>query len=366
MNPFQTDQRNPVKGSTRKPPNQDPWDPKPFEVMLRENGIQELKADRLETLQVNLGKLCNQACSHCHVDAGPKRNRPEENMGFEVAQKVVEILETGLFQTLDLTGGAPELNPHFRFLVQEARSLGIRVLDRCNLSVLLLEDQEGLAPFLATQQVEIVASLPCYTKERTDDQRGRGVFEASIKALKLLNSLGYGMGDSQPKGSREEGGNQSLVLNLVYNPGGPFLPGAQAALEKDYKERLWKEHGIRFDHLFTLTNLPIHRFLHFLKISGQEEVYRKTLQRAFNPQAADNVMCKSMVSLGHDGRSFDCDFNQMLDWPLETTQESILHVEKGELREWILKTWKGRKIRTGFHCFGCTAGAGSSCTGALL
>jgi radical SAM/Cys-rich protein len=342
------------------------WVQKPFEKMLQEHGIQELRATHLETLQVNLGKLCNQACSHCHVDAGPKRKSPTENMGKEVAQKVVEILRTGIFEVLDLTGGAPEMNLHFRWLVKEARSLGIRVLDRCNLSVLLLEEQKDLASFLASQGVEIVASLPCYTEERTDDQRGKGVFEASIQALKLLNSLGYGMGSTLPRVHSGPRQHEVLKLNLVYNPGGPFLPGTQAILEKDYKERLWEEHGIRFDQLFTLTNIPIHRFLHFLKLSGQEDSYRKTLQSAFNPKAAGNVMCKSMVSLGHDGRSFDCDFNQMLDWPLSSKKTSILEVPQKDLRKWIMTEWKGRRIRTGFHCFGCTAGAGSSCTGSLL
>ncbi len=339
---------------------------KHFREALQEHGIRELRAHKLETLQVNLGKLCNQACKHCHVDASPKRNGADENMGFQVAQKILEILETGIFKILDLTGGAPEMNPNFRMLVQEARSMGIRVLDRCNLSVLLLEDQKDLAHFLAEHGVEIVASLPCYTEERTDDQRGKGVFSVSIQALKLLNSLGYGMGEDFPKEHSNPPYPQALILNLVYNPGGPFLPGAQAALERDYKERLWEEHGIRFDSLFTLTNLPIHRFLHFLKLSGQEDSYRKTLEHAFNPKAAENVMCKSMVSLGHDGRSFDCDFNQMLNWPLETSKASILEVEKKDLKQWILDEWLGRKIRTGFHCFGCTAGAGSSCTGSLL
>ncbi len=342
------------------------WAPKPFEEVLLEHGIQELRATKLETLQVNLGKLCNQACSHCHVDAGPKRNGPEENMGRDVAHKIVEILETGLFEVLDLTGGAPEMNPNFRWLIKQARALGIRVLDRCNLSVLLLPGQEDLAHFLASQGVEIVASLPCYTEERTDDQRGKGVFEASIQALKLLNSMGFGMGEVNQAKKPKSRIPKPLILNLVYNPGGPFLPGEQAILEQDYKKRLWEEHGIRFDQLFTLTNIPIHRFLHFLKISGQEESYRQTLQSAFNPKAAGNVMCKSMVSLGHDGRSYDCDFNQMLDWPLSSNQPTILEIDRKDLKNWILKEWKGRKIRTGFHCFGCTAGAGSSCTGSLL
>ncbi len=364
MEKTQTDNQSPMDNQpTDTPGFVTSWAPKPFEEVLLEHGIQELRATELETLQVNLGKLCNQACSHCHVDAGPKRNGPDENLGQEVAHKIIEILETGIFQVLDLTGGAPEMNPNFRWIVKQARALGIHVLDRCNLSVLLLQDQSDLALFLASQGVEIVASLPCYTEERTDNQRGKGVFEASIEALKLLNSLGFGMGEDY---SAKPPNPKPLKLNLVYNPGGPFLPGAQATLERDYKKRLWEEHGIRFDQLFTLTNIPIHRFLHFLKISGQEESYRKTLQSAFNPKAAGNVMCKSMVSLGHDGRSYDCDFNQMLDWPLSSTQANVLNIDRKDLKDWILKEWQGRRIRTGFHCFGCTAGAGSSCTGSLL
>jgi len=315
-----------------------------FDRLLQQSDQYPLAATDVTALQVNVGKRCNQACGHCHVEAGPSRT---EEMTRETAALVIEALRRhpGI-TTLDITGGAPELNPSFEFLVVEARRLGRHVLDRCNLTILFVPGQERLAQFLADQGVEVVASLPYYLADRTDAQRGQGVFEQSITALRLLNSLGYGQPDT------------GLTLNLVYNPTGAFLPPAQAAIEAEYKRELEKRHGIVFNHLFTITNMPIARFRHFLERSGNYDKYLSRLAAAFNPDAAPNVMCRSLVSVGYDGLLYDCDFNQMLDLPVSASVPR--HI--GDFDAFLLAR---RPIVTGNHCLGCTAGAGSSCGGAV-
>jgi radical SAM/Cys-rich protein len=315
-----------------------------FDRLLQQSDQYPLAATDVTTLQVNVGKRCNQACGHCHVEAGPSRT---EEMTRETAALVIEALRRhpGI-TTLDITGGAPELNPSFEFLVTEARRLGRHVLDRCNLTILFVPGQERLAQFLADHGVEVVASLPYYLADRTDAQRGQGVFEQSITALRLLNSLGYGQPDT------------GLTLNLVYNPTGAFLPPAQAAIEAEYKRELEKRHGIVFNHLYTITNMPIARFRHFLERSGNYDKYLSRLAAAFNPDAAPNVMCRSLVSVGYDGLLYDCDFNQMLDLPVSASVPR--HI--GDFDAFLLAR---RPIVTGNHCLGCTAGAGSSCGGAV-
>jgi len=315
-----------------------------FDRLLQQSDQYPLAATDVTTLQVNVGKRCNQACGHCHVEAGPSRT---EEMTRETAALVIEALRRhpGI-TTLDITGGAPELNPSFEFLVTEARRLGRHVLDRCNLTILFVPGQERLAQFLADHGVEVVASLPYYLADRTDAQRGQGVFEQSITALRLLNSLGYGQPDT------------GLTLNLVYNPTGAFLPPAQAAIEAEYKRELEKRHGIVFNHLYTITNMPIARFRHFLERSGNYDKYLSRLAAAFNPDAAPSVMCRSLVSVGYDGLLYDCDFNQMLDLPVSASVPR--HIE--DFDAFLLAR---RPIVTGNHCLGCTAGAGSSCGGAV-
>ncbi len=313
-----------------------------FEKKLAASGQWPLTAKTIETLQVNVGKRCNQACHHCHVEAGPTRT---EIMTRETAELVIDALRRHpQITTLDITGGAPELNPNFRFLVTEAKKLGRHVMDRCNLTVLFVKGQEDTAEFLRENDVEIVASLPCYGPENTDAQRGLGVFDASILGLLKLNALGYG----------RDGGP---TLNLVYNPNGAFLPPPQAELEADYKDELGRRFGIVFNRLFTITNMPIARFLHGLVRDGEYETYMTELVNVFNPQAAENVMCRSLVSVNWDGRLSDCDFNQMLELPL--ADGNPRHV-----RDFDGFALARRQIAVGSHCFGCTAGAGSSCGGA--
>ena len=313
-----------------------------FDSQLAHHGLAPLQAEGITTLQVNVGKLCNQTCKHCHVDAGPHQTAADVNMGAEVADKVIEVLAGGGFELLDLTGGAPELNPHFRKLVREARGLNVRVMDRCNLSVLFEEGQEDLAGFLADSGVEVTASLPFYHAGPTDRQRGSGVFDKSIEALRQLNGLGYGHG--------------TLGLNLVYNPVGAYLPGNQAELQADYKRELDRLFGIRFDNLFCITNMPIARFLDWLRHSGNEESYRQTLLESFNPAAVPGLMCRSLISIGPDGTIYDCDFNQMLDLPVHQGVPR-------NLRDFDRAALASRAIVTGRHCLGCTAGSGSSCGG---
>jgi len=317
-----------------------PW--VPFVQRMGESAMAPLRAIGVDVLQINVGKFCNQTCRHCHVDAGPERR---EQMSEETARLCVDVLAKNPIPTVDITGGAPELNANFRWIVEQARALGRRVIDRCNLSVLLLKPQADLAGFLAHHGVEVVASLPHYLASTTDAQRGAGAFARSIEALQLLNRLGYGVEGS------------SLVLTLVHNPAGAFLPPRQDALEAQYRRQLGRRHGIVFNRLYTITNLPISRFLQFLIESGNYEDYMQTLANSFNPSAASAAMCRRMISVGWDGSLYDCDFNQMLETPLRTG--ACRHIRDFDLSE--LQT---RQIAMANHCYGCTAGAGSSCGGA--
>ena len=300
---------------------------------------------RLDTLQVNLGYVCNQACLHCHVNAGPTRT---ESMARETVDQVLAYLAASGASALDLTGGAPELNPHFRDLVARARALGARVVDRCNLTILFEPGQESLAEFLAAQRVEIVASLPCYTPELVDRQRGRGVYETSIAAIRRLNALGYG---------REGSG---LTIDLVYNPQGASLPPAQAKLEADYRRVLGEQHGIAFNRLYTIANMPIQRFGSTLVSKGQFNAYMQLLRGAHREENLDAVMCRSLVSIDWQGYLYDCDFNQMLGLPLALRGRPRPH-----LRDVLARDLEGNPIVVRDHCYGCTAGQGSSCGGAL-
>lgn len=318
----------------------------PFEERLTSVGLAPLAATGITVFQINVGKLCNQTCRHCHVDAGPDR---EERMTRETAELCIRALAQTAIPTVDITGGAPELNPHFRWLVKQATALGRHVIDRCNLSVLLLPSQADLAQFLADSHVEIIASLPYFRPSQTDAQRGKGVHEKSIEALQLLNRIGYG----------HEG--SGLTLNLVHNPVGAFLPAKQEAMEGQFRRELLRHHGIRFNHLYTITNMPISRFLEFLLESGNYEGYMERLANAFNPTAAAGVMCRYTLSIGWDGTLYDCDFNQMLDLPL--SDKAIRHIR--DVTPARLAGLQTRNIVTGNHCYGCTAGAGSSCGGAV-
>lgn len=318
---------------------------RPTLPLLVKTDFPALRRSALETLQVNLGYRCNQSCVHCHVNAGPNRT---EMMDEDTVQQVLAVLKARTFKTLDLTGGAPELNAHFRTLVQQARSLGVRVIDRCNLTILSEPGQEGLAPFLAEQGVEVTASLPCYSPSNVDRQRGDGVFERSIAGLRTLNSLGYG----------QEG--SGLVLNLVYNPQGPVLPPAQGPLEADYKRELWQHFGIHFNHLFALTNMPVQRFGSTLLSKGSFDGYMRLLKDAYRPENLQTVMCRTLVSVDWQGYLYDCDFNQMLGMPAKVGPLSRPH-----LRDLLTADGTGNPIRVADHCYGCTAGQGSSCGGAL-
>ena len=304
-----------------------------------------LTRGRLDTLQVNLGYRCNQSCVHCHVNAGP--NRTEEMDGATI-DIVLAFLARRRVATLDITGGAPELNPHFRRMVTAARDMGVKVMDRHNLTVQEQPGQEDLAPFLADNQVEIVASMPCYLQDNVDRQRGKGVYDGSIRALQRLNALGYG---------REGSG---LTLNLVYNPLGPSLPPPQHDLEVDYKRILGERFGIAFNNLFTLANMPIQRFGAILLSQGQFDFYLDKLVHAHRDENLDGVMCRSLVSVDYRGYLYDCDFNQMLDLPLTRSTRERVH-----LSELLDDDISGNPIRVAGHCFGCTAGQGSSCGGAL-
>ncbi len=300
---------------------------------------------RLDTLQVNLGYKCNQTCVHCHVNAGPTRT---EMMSRETISDVIAFLKASRVKTLDLTGGAPELNAHFRALVLAGRNLGVNVMDRCNLTVLEQPGQEDLAQFLAANAVEIVASLPCYLEENVDAQRGKGVFEASIRALRTLNALGYGRPGS------------GLALNLVYNPQGATLPPNQDKLEQDYHRHLGERFGVVFNHLYVLTNMPIQRFGSTLISKGQFEHYMALLKNAYQPQNLESVMCRNLISVDWRGYVYDCDFNQMLGLPLRLNGRPRVH-----LRQLTSADLDGNPIVVMDHCYGCTAGQGSSCGGAL-
>ncbi|HDK37813.1 MAG TPA: radical SAM/Cys-rich domain protein [Thiolapillus brandeum] len=313
--------------------------------LLENSDFPPITRSRLETLQVNLGYRCNQSCLHCHVNAGPRRR---EQMNRETIGLVLDILAQKKIQRLDLTGGAPELNAHFRYLVSAARELEVHVIDRCNLTILQEPGQQDLADFLAEQGVEIVASLPCYLQENVDTQRGTGVYSGSIEGLKKLNARGYGKHDN------------GLVLNLVYNPAGATLPPPQAQLQADYKKRL-AEQGIVFNQLFTLTNMPIKRFGSTLLSRGGFDDYMQLLKGAHQPGNLQQLMCRSLVSIDWQGYLYDCDFNQMLELPLPLPGNNRPH-----LRDLLQQDIEGRPITVADHCYGCTAGQGSSCGGALI
>jgi radical SAM/Cys-rich protein len=316
-----------------------------FAQTLDAHGVAPLRRVAAATLQVNVGRRCDLACHHCHVEAGPKRT---EAMSLETADRALELLAASPgIATLDLTGGAPELHEVFRPLVEGARALGRRVIDRCNLTTLLLPGQEDTAEFLAAQGVRVVASLPCTSSGNVDAQRGRGVFGRSIEGLQRLNAQGYGRAGS------------GLVLDLVYNPLGPSLPPPQPQLEARYRDELRAVHGIEFDRLLTLTNMPIKRFARALARDGRLEAYLALLVNHFNPATASGLMCRDTISVGFDGALYDCDFNQMLELPLGSRARSVFDVDS-------LDELAGAPIATAPHCFGCTAGVGSSCGGSLV
>ena len=313
--------------------------------LMKSRGFPHLRRNALETLQVNLGYKCNQACFHCHVNASPDR---KEMMSSDTIDEVIAFLKAAKVTTLDLTGGAPELNENFRRLVTSARAMNVRVIDRCNLTILGEPGQEDTAEFLAANQVEVSASLPCYSQENVDKQRGEGVFEKSIEGLKKLNLLGYGKPDS------------GLILNLVFNPQGPKLPPSQEQLEADYHRLLNENFGIAFNHLFTITNMPIQRFGSTLISKGQFEGYMDLLVSSFQAHNLDSVMCRSLLSVDYLGYVYDCDFNQMLGLPLQHAGRLKTH-----LRDLMAVDLLGNPIVVKDHCYGCTAGQGSSCGGAL-
>ncbi len=313
--------------------------------LLQKTDFPAIARRGVHTLQVNLGYVCNQTCQHCHVNAGPNRT---ESMDAGTVDAVIDALTANRVSTLDLTGGAPELNPHFRRLVRAARKAGVRVIDRCNLTILFEPGQEDLAEFLAQQGVEVTASLPCYLEDNVDEQRGKGTYAASIRALRQLNALGFGAGDS------------GLVLNLVYNPIGPVLPPPQEALEDDYRRMLGDRFDIRFDRLLTLANMPIQRFGSMLISKGGFSGYMNLLKSAHRIENLDAVMCRDMVSVDWQGWLYDCDFNQMLGLPLRAA-----HAPRTHIRDLAATALSGLPIVVRDHCYGCTAGQGSSCGGAL-
>lgn len=315
----------------------------PFQQKLERIGLLPLQPSDLKTFQVNIGKMCNQTCKHCHVDAGPDR---KEIMTRDTMQQCLEVLQShpGL-RIVDITGGAPELNPDFRWFVEEIKKLNRHVVVRCNLTIILANKKYyDLPSFYKQHNVEVISSLPFYTQDRTDRQRGNGVFEDSIQALQLLNKEGYGIDSS------------GLILNLVYNPAGAFLPPSQSALQNEYKMALQGKYNISFNELYVITNMPISRYLDYLLISGNYEMYMQKLITAFNPVAAENVMCRNTISIGWDGFIYDCDFNQMLDLKVDCSVKHISQFNGYELSK--------RNIIVGQHCYGCTAGSGSSCGGA--
>lgn len=310
---------------------------------LKASHLFPLKALEVDTFQINLGKMCNQTCKHCHVDAGPDRT---EIMTKATMEECLLAIEKSNCTTVDLTGGAPEMNPNFRWFVEQLSALGKHIIVRCNLTIIVANPKYNDLPlFFEKHKVEVVSSLPYFTSSRTDAQRGSGVFDKSIQALHLLNEVGYG----------KEG--TGLVLNLVFNPSGAFLPGNQEELEREFKTRLSNKYHIEFNNLFTITNLPVSRFLDYLVKSGNLEEYMETIIQAYNPQAASQVMCRSLISIAWDGFIYDCDFNQMLD--LKAAVSGSQHI-----KDFSLQLYENRDIIVNQHCFGCTAGAGSSCGGA--
>ncbi len=313
-----------------------------FDARIEPIGFHPLLPTNVDILQVNMGKMCNQTCAHCHVDAGPDR---KEIMTKETLQLCLDAVEKGNIKVADLTGGAPEMNPHFRWFVEELSNRNVNVMVRCNLTIIVANPKyNDLPDFYAKHKVEIISSLPHFSKLRTDAQRGDGVFEQSMKALSMLNKVGYGVEGS------------GLHLNLVYNPSGAFLPPAQSSLERDFKERLERKHQVTFNSLFAITNMPISRFLDYLIQSDNYDSYMEELSSAFNPTAVEGVMCRNTLSVGWDGYLYDCDFNQMLEMKCN-------HVE--HIRDFNKELLNSRSIKTGKHCYGCTAGAGSSCGGEI-
>ena len=325
--------------------NHNPFRLVPFQEKMNNCGLFPLRPAQLEIFQVNIGKMCNQVCRHCHVDAGPDR---KEIMTREVMLQCLQTLtENPSIGVVDITGGAPELNPDFRWFVENIKALGRHIIVRCNLTIILANKRFNDLPiFFKNNNIEVVSSLPSFSKDRTDRQRGDGVFEQSVKALKMLNAVGYG----QP--------GSGLILNLVYNPAGAFLPPQQAVLEKEYKTALQKDFGICFNNLFTITNMPVSRYLDYLLNSGNYEKYMEKLIEAFNPGAAANVMCRNTISISWDGYLYDCDFNQMLDLKVSSQGKHISQFNSSQLLN--------REIIVSQHCYGCTAGAGSSCGGAVV
>ncbi|MBK8550831.1 MAG: arsenosugar biosynthesis radical SAM protein ArsS [Ignavibacteria bacterium] len=314
-----------------------------FNSQLNKSGIEKLVSRKVEIFQINLGKMCNQTCKHCHVDAGPDR---KEIMTRDTMQLCLEKLSGTDIPAVDLTGGAPELNPDFRWFIVELKKMNRHIMVRCNLTIILSNPKfNDLPEFFAENNIEVVSSLPYYQKTNTDRQRGEGVFDKSIKALQMLNEIGYGKNGS------------GLILNLVYNPAGAFLPAPQHSLETDFKKELLDKFGIVFNNLYTITNMPVSRFLEYLIDSGNYEYYMEKLINSFNAAAAKNVMCTNTISIGWDGYLYDCDFNQMLEM-------KVLNNEKAHINNFDLTYLDTREIITGQHCFGCTAGAGSSCGGA--
>lgn len=316
----------------------------PFAATLQAAGHGALAAPRIDVLQINVGRLCNQTCRHCHVDAGPDRT---EVMTLETMQACLDVLRDNRIPTVDVTGGAPEMNPHFRWLVEKASALRCKVIDRCNLTILVAPRYEDLPAFLARHRVAIVASLPYYSASSTDRQRGDGVFEKSIEALRRLNNAGYGLG------------NPDLPLTLVYNPVGAFLPPDQSETEALFRRQLRERHGVEFTNLFTIANQPINRFLDYLVESGNFEAYMERLVQAFNPAAVDGLMCRFTLSVGWDGILHDCDFNQMLALGLSAGRPKTIF-------DFDLAALINRPVVVGQHCYACTAGQGSSCGGATV
>jgi len=313
-----------------------------FSEQLKGVDLFPLRPTKIEILQINLGKLCNQVCEHCHVDAGPDR---KEIMVKEVLNLCLDAAKNPTIHTIDLTGGAPEMNPSFRWFVSELSALGKKVIVRSNLTILTYKEYLDIPQFFKDNKIIVISSMPCYTKDNVDQQRGNGVFDRSIQALQRLNELGYGKSGS------------GLELDLVYNPGGASLPPNQSDLEADYKKELKDLFNIDFNQLFTITNLPISRFLDFLLKEGKREEYMNKLIESFNPFAADSVMCRNTISIGWDGKLFDCDFNQMLELGVASPVQTI--------KEFNVEQLNNRDIVLGQHCYGCTAGAGSSCQGSL-
>jgi radical SAM/Cys-rich protein len=310
--------------------------------LIKNSNFPSIRRSCLKTIQVNLGYKCNQSCLHCHVNAGPKR---KEMMNKKTIDNVIDFAINNNIETVDLTGGAPEINKYFKYMVKELRQHDIRIIDRCNLTILNEDGMEDLPSFFEKHKIEIIASLPCYIKKNVDSQRGKGVFDESINILRLLNNIGYGI-------------KKDLILNLVYNPQGPALPPAQIKLEKEYKSYLRESFDIEFNNLFTITNMPINRFGSTLVSQGKFNSYMKLLKSSFSEKAKENVMCKELISIDYNGNVFDCDFNQMLKMSLSGKETHITKMTKKYLHN--------REISTGDHCYGCTAGFGSSCGGATI